>query len=394
MDYRKLVLIIVFILCLRHGVKAQENSVQVADSTSAELSKAGSWKELIAYGQQTIASGTNFPGLRLRVAFAWFITGNYKAALDEYSVVLDKDTYNQTARYYAYYCNKFLNNDLQAAYNAKFFDKETMKTENLSPFGFIDASAETGKKYVSSKLRGDGFYSRVGLSNRLGWRFQLEESGIYFRQNIINRYGFGPHSDRVILSDDQFEYFAKLSYALNQKFTILGSYHYLNTKYNSTTYHSNLGLLGVKYMGTYVDVQADVNFGHIIQQPITQYNAKLTFYPLGNLNFYTISRLSDKHLKDVNHWIYNQAIGFKVFKNTWLESTAVFGSQEDYLDVDGLYVYNSVDNTKFKFNETAFYQLNNHLQLQLTYTYEQKADAYFPANYHQNSVTLGALWKF
>ncbi|OKS89163.1 hypothetical protein RG47T_4645 [Mucilaginibacter polytrichastri] len=375
-------------------VKAQESTVPIADSTSAELSKAGEWKQLIDYGQQTIANGTDFPGLRLRVAFAWFITGNYKAALAEYNNVLQKDAYNQTARYYAYYCAQFLNNDLQASYNAKYWDKESLKKEDISPFGLIDMGFETGGKFVSNRWRGNGFYSRFGLTNRLGWRLQLEQSVLYFKQNIYNRIGFGPHSDRYKLADDQSEYFAKLSYALNQRLTVLGSYHYLNTKYNSAAYHSNLWMAGIKYAGTAVDLQGDVNFGNIINQPLIQYNAKLTYYPLGNLNLYTISRLSDKHLKNVDHFIYNQAIGFKLAKNTWLESGLTFGNQEDYIDTDGLYVYNSVDNTKLKFNETAFFQMSNNAQLRLIYTYEKKTDAYFPMNYNQNSITLGFLWKF
>jgi hypothetical protein len=393
MDYRKYVLVIILLWCCQ-CVKAQENSIQVADSTSAELSRSSEWKQLITYGHQTIANGTDFPGLRLRVAFAWFITGNYKAALAEYTEILNKDAYNPTARYYAFYCAQFLNNDLQASYNAKFWDKDNLKKEGMSPFGLIDVGGETGGKFVDNNRRGNGFFSRIGLTNRLGWRLQLEQSVIYFRQDVFNRVGFGFHADRFTVTDDQAEYFAKLSYALNQKISLLSSYHYLNTKYNSINYHSNLVLLGVKYAGTYVDLQADINFGDLIKQPITQYNAKLTYYPLGNLNLYTISRLSDKYLKNTNHFIYSQAIGFKLAKNTWLESAATFGSQEDYLDADGLYVYNSIDNTRFKFNETAFFQLNEHAQFRLIYTYEKKADAYFPINYNQNSVTLGFLWKF
>jgi hypothetical protein len=393
MDYGKYVILLLLLFGFQK-LKAQDTGFMAADSTSAALSKAGNWQEMIDYGHQTLAAGTDFPGLRLRIAFAYFITNNYKEALAEYNRVLQKDAYNQTARYYAYYSANFLNNTPQASYNAGYLNKETLKKEEISPFGLLNIGAESGGKFVSSDRRGNGFYAHAGLSDRLGWRLQLEQSVIYFNQDIINRIGFGPRSDRYKLSDDQIEYFAKLSYMLNQNFTLIGSYHYLTTKYNSTIYRSNLFLAGIKYQGTDVDVQGDVNFGDIIKQPIIQYNTMLTYYPMGNLNVYTISRLSDKYLKSKDHFIFNQAIGFKVVKNTWLESGVTFGSQEDYLDSDGLYVYNSVDNTKFKFNETAFYQLNIHAQLRLIYTFEQKADAYFPINYNQNSVTLGFLWKF
>src|ERR1700761_6172916 len=127
MDYRKYVILMLIVLCGFQKLKAQDNGFMVADSTSAALSKAGEWQKMINYGHQTLAAGTDFPGLRLRIAFAYFITNNYKEALAEYNRVLQKDAYNQTARYYAYYSANFLNNYLQASYNAGYLDKGTLR---------------------------------------------------------------------------------------------------------------------------------------------------------------------------------------------------------------------------------------------------------------------------
>ena len=103
---------------------------------------------------------------------------------------------------------------------------------------------------------------------------------------------------------------------------------------------------------------------------------------------------SAQHLNAADHFIFNQAAGFKLMKNTWLESDVTFGNQDDYLDQDGLYVYNGIDNTTFKCGETVFYQLGKHARLQLNYTYEKKQDSFTELKYDQNSTTIGMLWKF
>jgi len=394
MGKRKYLLILVFTFAM-HKAWCQENNVAVADSISTELYNKGSWKQLISYGNNARLAGIDFPGLRLKIAFAFFITGNYKQALKDYQQVLNKDAYNETARYYAYFCCKFLNDDLQAAYNASFMDKEAVNKEGLKPYGLIVAGAESGVKQNNDINRDNGFYQRITLSNRLNWRFQLDQSLAYFNQNIFklaNNY----HNDRISTRsiDRQKEYYARLSFSATQNLLVIGSFHYLNTKFNNTIYDSNLGLIGLKYSGTYADIQTDINFGRLENKPVEQYNARLTYYPLGNLNLYTTGRASVTHLDGADNFIFSHTAGFKIIKNTWLESTVTLGNEDDYFDADGLYIYNAIDKTTFRAGGTVFYLLNPHARLQLSYTYEKKADTYQSIKYDQNSVTLGVLWKF
>ncbi|MBB3056732.1 hypothetical protein [Mucilaginibacter gotjawali] len=375
--------------------RCQESNIQAADSISTDLYNKGSWRQLISYGSQAQANGINFPGLRLKVAFAFFITGNYKHALNEYQQLLSKDTYNETARYYAYFCCKFLNDDLQAAYHASFMDKEAVNKEGLKPYGLIAVGAESGVKQNNDVNRDNGFYERITTSNRLNWRFQLDQSLAYFSQDIFKLTNDIDNDKTSTRSADlQKEYYAKLSYSASENLSLIGSFHYLNTKFNNTIYNSNLGLIGLKYTGTYTDMQADINFGRLENKPVEQYNTKVIYYPLGNFNLYTISRASVLHLRGANNFIVSQAAGFKLIKNTWLESTVILGDEDDYFDADGLYIYNAIDKTTLRCGETVFYQLGTHAQLQISYAFEKKADTYQSIKYDQNSVTLGVLWKF
>jgi tetratricopeptide (TPR) repeat protein len=392
MEYRKLILLLAFTFVSLAGY-AQENKFALADSTAEQLYNAGNWQQLITFGNKTIADSVDFPALRFKMGYAYMLTGNYKAAIQQFNRVLQNDSFNSTARLYAYYCNTYLNNTPGAAYQVAYFDKETRSSIKLSPFGLIDAELESGIKLPNNSQRDNGFFERVGISNRIGWRLQLEQSAILFKQNIL-RGGFLDHQNQSGRTDKQSEYFVKSTFTLSKNINLLGSYHYLHTSYRSNNYNSNLGLLGAKYISRFIDLQADINFGRLIDKTLKQYNAKLDFYPLGNLNFYTTSRASVLNLSGDNSFIYSQAVGFKILNKIWVETSATFGNQDDYLDADGLYVYNSIDPTKFKCGETVFYQLGAHALLNLNYIFEKKADVYRPYNYNQNSVTLGITWKF
>lgn len=392
MEYRKLIAIFAFIFTSLAAC-AQEGKLALADSTAEQLYNAGDWKQLIVFGNKAITDSLDSPFLRFKIGYAYMVTGNYKAAIEQLNLVLNQQPTNSTARLYAYYCNSYLNNDAAASYHVGYLDKETRRSVQLSPFGFIDAAVETGIKLPNNDQRDNGFFERFGLSNRLGWRLQLEQSVIFFKQNIL-RGGFIDHKTQIGHKDRQSEYFAEAKFALNKDISLLGSYHYVYTTYRSNISYSNLGLLGVKYTSRYVDLQGDMDFGQLIDKNLKQYNAKVDFYPLGNLNLYTASRASLLNLSGVNAFIYSQTIGFKVLNKTWLETSATFGNLDDYLDTDGLYIYNSIDPTKFKCGETAFFQLGTQTLLNLNYSYEKKTDVYHAKNYNQNSVTLGIIWKF
>ncbi len=392
MEYRKLTFL-VFLIFTYFAVNAQENKFAVANSTVQQLYNAGDWKQLISFGNKTLADSVDFPELHFKMGYAYMVTGNYKAAISQFNTVLHHDSFNSAARLYAYYCNTYLNDDVGASYQTSFIDKATLTSLKLSPFGLIDAELESGIKLPNNSQRDNGFFERVGLSNRLGWRLQLEQSALLFKQNIL-RGGYRDRENQTGRDDKQYEYFGKTKLAITNSLSILGSYHYLHTSYRSNIYNSNLGLLGVKYTGQYINLQGDFNFGKLIDKTLKQYNAKLDFYPLGNLNFYTISRASILNLSGASSFIYSQAIGFKLLSKTWLETSATFGNQDDYLDADGLYVYNSIDPTKFKCGETVFYQLSSRALLNLNYIYERKSDVYRPVKYNQNSITLALTWKF
>lgn len=394
MVYRKFVIVIVLCVALI-AAKAQVSSIQQTDSASYALYLSGKWKQLIVYGNQSLNNGVDFPLLHLRIAYAYFVSSDFGGALGQYSKVLAADPENQTARYYSFLCNKYLNRDVEASANAGYLNSEWLSTTKLNPFGLIDAGIESSFKLTGTAYRGNGSYTRASVSNRLGWNLQMEQSLAYYNQPIYYKNIIKQNATDILATDDrQAAYYAKFSYALNGRLVMLGAYHYLNTKYKSATYQSNIGLLGLKFNGNYVTLQGDISAGNIVKSRSTQYDAALGIYPFGNLNLYAISRASVQQQNNAQTFIFNQSAGFKAFKNCWFEASATFGKLDNYLDADGLYVYDAIDVTKYRAGSSVFYQLATHLLLQLNYTFEKKTDNERNNDYNQQSITAGLQWKF
>jgi len=377
---------------------AQTISFRQVDSTSLAQYSAGKWQDLIAYGGNAVNNGVDYPALRLRVGYAQFMSGNYHAALAQYNQVLKSDSYNAIARYYSYLCNKYLDNNSAASYNASFIDPAVMDRENVRSFGLLTAGLESGVKMPSNNQRGIGSYTRASLGNRLGWRLQLDQSIAFYSQSITSTTtatGTTPNINPTTstFSDTQFEYYAKLGYAINSRLTLLGAYHYLNTSFGNLSFQNHVALAGLKYSAPYFTLQGDANYSNITDLRITQFNVQLSTYPLGNLNVYTISRLSVQS-GDVKKNIFTQLVGVKLAKPLWLEASGSFGAMNNYLEADALYVYNAIDVTQWKAGTTAFFAPGQHAVFSLNYTFEQKQDYYLNNNYKQNSITGGVIWKF
>lgn len=379
----------VMLLLSMQKLKAQTETFQRADSTSGILYATQNWKQLLVVGHQFVLNGIDFPDLRLRLGYAFFMLQNYSAALNEYEKVLENDSYNETARYYIYLCYKYLNLDLLANQQLPYLDSTKVRQQN-NRFSLISAGLESSYQFAEHPNRENTSYSRIGLSNYLFRKLQLDQSVVYFKQNLFTDQDFIRYKN----NDRQTEYFAKLSYAFDHKFILLAAYHYLHTNYQNQIFHSHVFTAGLYFAGTYYALQGDVNLGNIFNEHLSQYNAKISFYPLGNLNLYFILSGSLHNQNNQHHLISNQIAGFKVIKNTWLETSGTFGNLNNYIDNNGLYIYNAIDVSKLKLRETIYHQLNTHILLEINYTYDKKQLDLKTVKYNQHSITAGVLWKF
>ncbi|WP_316826612.1 hypothetical protein [Pedobacter miscanthi] len=357
-------------------------SYQKTDSTSLALFNASEWQKLIVYGKEALNNGEDFPLLRLRIAYANYVRGNYVEALTNYNKVLDYDKYNQIALYCAYLCNTYLNRDDNAGYLASHLDSNVVEGEHIHSFKLLDIGAESGIKFTNIYERGNSSFSRAFIDMRLNYKLNLSTSFSYYNQPV--------HNDNI----SQPGYYAKLNYTPFRQISFIGAYHYMRSNLRRLVYQNNVLLAGIKYAGNGSDLQGDFVLSQIGDEKTKQYNLQFVKYISGNLNFYSISRFSLLNVLNENNLVFQQLFGVKPVHNFWLEGVVTLGNQYNYAEADALYMYNGFDKTKFKAGANCYFLLKHHLVLGLSYTFERKSDNIFKFNYLQHSINGGITWNF
>lgn len=375
----KLLMLLLFLLVT---TTQAQNSYQKADSISFSLFKAGEWQRLLAFGTESLNHGEDFPLLRLRLGYASFVRQNYSDALKHYDKVFFDDERNQTALYYSYLSNVYLNRRTDAAYLVSRLDTNVIEGTAVKPFKVLSAGTEGGVKFTNIYERGNSFFSRTFFDMRLGYKLDLSTSFTYFNQPVFN--------DNI----EQPGYYTKLTYTPFRKINLIGAYHYMRSNLIQLVYQNHAGLIGIRYADSGSDLQVNFILSQIGDEKTRQYDLKFTRYLTGNLNFYNISRISMVDvLNDINP-VFQQTFGIKPVRNLWFEAMATLGNQYNYAEADALYIYNGFDKTKFKAGANCYFMLKEHVLLGLNYTFERKSDNIFRFGYLQHSINAGITWNF
>ncbi|MBI3139040.1 MAG: hypothetical protein HYZ15_10675 [Sphingobacteriales bacterium] len=375
------------------GIKAQtEFSFARTDSLTYALYQRAEWKSLLQYGKEAINHGQDFILLRLRTGLAAFMLGNYSEAIRQYEAVLREDAYNSTAHYYIYYCRMNLNQPELALSEARYLPDAAVAEKETRPAALTHAGLELSVKYTSVSRRGNSFYSNISFGNRLGRGFHIYQSVAVYRQ-MINEPLLPAVVENNRIQIRQTEYYNRLLFNLGRHWQVKTAYHYLNTPFSNFNYHNHLLLLGAKYYGDYLELQADIVLGKLTGSSVRQYNLQLGLYPKGNMGVYGFSTATIRQ-QGQSAFNFRQVLGVRVLKQTWLEGHITAGGFSNLAENDALYVYHAIDPNKSKAGLTAYLLLKGGLKIQAGYTYEQRRLYGTVTNFSQHSITGGISWKF
>ena len=384
-----MILLAVSITCT---VYAQQPTTQEeVDIKSYALYEKGSWKELLQYGKSSVKEGQDFLLLRLRMAYAAFMLGNFSEAIKQYDLVLQKDGENATAHYFKLLSRKYLNQSELAGSEVKYLSKEAIDELKLKKVAITKAGTEVSYKMTDYAPRQNGLYASVNVGLQLGWNVSMYQSVAIFNQTISEpKFIYVTDSNNIVINQKQ--YYNRTTINLNNKWQVKLAYHYLHTPFNNYSYNNHVGLLGIKYTGAYYDVQADAVVSRLTDTTRQQYDATLGFYPFGNLNLYFFSTGS---LRTYNGSAFNlkQVVGFKAMKNTWLEFNGTFGKFRNLAENDALYIFNAIDQNTIKAGATIYVNPSKHIVLHGGYTFEQREIYKSSTLFNQHSITGGLTWK-
>lgn len=378
-------------LAASNVVAQNEFTFAAVDSQSYSLYEKAYWKELLIYGKEAIANKQDFLLLRLRVAYAAFMIGNFSESIKHYEAVLMEDSQNNTAHYYIYWSRMYLNQPEIAMAEVKFLPPGMIEEKKQKPAALTSAAFELSYKQTSVISRNNPLYARFGLGNRLSHKVHLQQFIATYQQNISEPL-LTAVSNNNNIKINQLEYYNRMIFNLDRNWQLKTAYHYLNTPFNNFTYHNHLVLVGAKYNGTYFDFQADGIIGKLTDTSLQQYNLQLGLYPLGNFNLYSFSTASLRQEK-VPTFNFRQVLGVKVLKNLWMEGNITIGEFSNFAENDAMYVYNTIDINKQKAGISSYILLTENMTAQLGYTFEQRQLFGSTIKFNQYSITGGISWK-
>lgn len=388
---KKTVLLAFIFLCF--NAQAQQIfSYETVNTESYSLYEKAAWKELLIYGKEAINNKQDFVMLRLRMGYAAFMLNNFSEAIKHYEVVLKNDSYNSAAHYYIFLSRKYLNQHELAAAESKYLSEEVLQQEKFKKVAVTNIGFEVSYKNAVVSSRRNPLYARLELGNRFSPNFHMLQSVATYQQKIKEPLLTGVTNNNNI-NIRQIEYYNRIMLNLTNHWQIKGAYHFIHTPFNNLVFNNHLALLGLKYTGSYFDLQADAVLGKLSDSTIRQYNLQLGLYPLGNLNFYSFSTASLRQ-QGQSAFNFRQVLGVKLIKNLWLEGNVTLGTFSNLLENDALYVYNAIDPNKIKGGVTSYITLTPNIIAQLGYTFEQRQLYNQSINYNQHSITGGISWKF
>ena len=370
-------------------------SYEEVNNTSYSLYTLSKWDELLSYGKKAIQHHQDFLYLRLRLGYAAIMKGNYSEAAMHYNKVIRQDEFNEIANYYLWVSYNALN---QSEFASRFYPKisNELKAKNqLKKTALTLAGIESSIKTTDVTTRNNAFYNKLSFNTRLGWNLNLQQSVVSYNQQIAEP-KLKNVDNNTAININQVEYYAMIALSIKNNIEIKGAYHFIKTPFNNYTYHDNVNMLAVKYHGNYINLQASIITGTLIDSAIHQYNLQLDYFPQGNSDLYGISTLTSSSVNASNRINFKQVLGIILANNLWFEGNATLGKFSNYLENDALYVYNSIDPNTLKCGANAYFFSGKHMKLQFGYTLEKRSLTLYNPEiiFHQHSINGGITWKF
>ena len=151
--------------------------------------------------------------------------------------------------------------------------------------------------------------------------------------------------------------FAQLIYSFPQKDTSFANY------VAALTITKDFGIFNVGLSGSWSNLNGKKQ---------KQAGLSLTYFPLGNLNFYGTTTATGFFQGNDNRLLVSQVLGAKITSWMWGEANFYYGDYTNANIFNGSVVYNNSDVIDYRGGATLIFPVGRHLQFSLIYQYCRK----------------------
>ncbi len=224
----------------------------------------------------------------------------------------------------------------------------------------------------------------------------------------------------------QNQYYISLKYHPAKGTDIIGSFHYLRTKFfaenpniqqtqgqrgysppplYNISENSFVGALAVSKRLNYFKMEAASSFSNLNNKIQIQPSLSLSILPFGNLGLYSKTSIS-YHINIINKMreynpVITQNIGVRIFKYFYLEPSISFGKMINFTDKNAFVVNDDNDLTSFRFENMLNISLfKRKFNVFFLYRYNIKENTYIlnsntmTQHYINQSIIGGIKWYF
>lgn len=438
------VLLTLFFIDTLHS--QQKQTFHEIDKTTYDLYLSGSWKELIDKGEEAVSQGTDYFYLRMRVGIAAYELKDYPRAIRHFRKALEFNSADDVAGEYLYFSLLFYGRKMEADLVARNLSPGLR--EKLSISGepgvssiFVNATMsflrepeiiENSLSSVSPPV--EGYQSATknfrfwngGFRHYAGNRLLVTHSAGYLSKTYMLLTREPAQTSFVADSElSQFQYYISGRILLGKGSYLIPALHYVNVRLPYETVTTGRGgrtfimqqhevlhdfaasLSSEKHWGR-VTTGISAVYSDINEERQVQGNLSLSWFPLGNLNLYSVSDITwYSVLPELNEagWIVTQKIGLSVSRGLWLEFWGSLGERQNFAGSGAMVIYNDGALIREQYGINLIAPFRSGLALSLNYGYTlhesryitDSADNIFnsnPIEYNTHKITGGIKWDF
>ncbi len=421
------------------------------DKATYEFYLEKDWKNLIVYGKWGLQNDFDYYYLRMRLGIAYYEQKQYRKAIGHFLKALKFNPKEPTALEYLYYSYLFSGRSTDAQALVSSFPQSLKNRLSLT-----DKTALTSFSIHNTyrwnpdyndlisgftlplELTVDGWQAIEKNLNYFTFRFEHQ---VGYKFSLSHGYGYLTKMRNMLVKNNtniisytndrfnQYQVFLSGNLSLLSSLSLKLTVHYLNLRpktyessswgggaysnnYNSTVIPENnwLGYLSSNFDLGLFTFHGGIGLSNLNKKVQLQKDFILSFFPLGNLNLYSITKISHQsnYYQSVvydDHFVWDQTFGFKLFDPVWLEWYGTWGELSNYAVLDGMVIYNDINPIQSKFGINLLVPLaEKGIEFSILYEYLWAESRFSPIsgeppginngiNHHIHSITGGIKWN-
>lgn len=424
---------LIFFLLIANFSFAQKLTETSIDEQTYTTFISGNYQETIKLGNESLRKNIDFYYLRYRLGVSYFELKNYEKAIYHLEKAKAFDSNDPNLMEYLYYAYIYMNqtekayqltaifpDELKAKVNHKTplfksvaFETGLLQTNDLNNLKKVDL--RNGYPTAQGTFYSDVAFGNLLITNQITPNFKLQ-----------NHFSYVSNTSETIVQDAVVNKFTdKNNY---YQWNILGAYFYkgykigfgfgsYNSSYNTYTLatpptpiainhykNNNYSVsfsLGKKL--TYIESSISLSYTDISALKTLTAEAALTYFPFGNMNFYSNSKVAFVTNETYNNSIFTQLLGYKLTPKIWIEGFGAFGNHLNYISDNGLSVFNTPNQINWYTGSNLNFYFKR-FDFSLGYGIQQRESNYYTADlstlitinytYNYNLIKTRIVWKF